>query len=334
MNHFDHIQKTFALEHLPANIRASQFMGRWPFLRRYQRLPVGLGWLPAEGRFSYQRAGQRRTIKFNGRNLQFHALYERHYRYGYELETALLLAALCRGPAAFFDIGSNWGYFSLLAAALPEYAGAIYAFEPNPGTFADLTHTIAQAVVASRVTACHLGVGRSECELTVTEADRFNTGLSRLTAAGGGCKIPVKPIDALAFGQPGFIKIDAEGMELDILAGATRTLAEARPFVVLENFLDLPEPGKTCAPLQFLAQQNYRVFVPVLEFSLKGSPALMTYGRDYTPLVEQGGSPRLGAVELATQRRFLLGDQLNLLAVHASRVGELWQSGLTDFGKM
>ena len=83
MNHFDHIQKTFALEHLPANIRASQFMGRWPFLRRYQRLPVGLGWLPAEGRFSYQRAGQLRTIKFNGRNLQFHALYERHYRYGY-----------------------------------------------------------------------------------------------------------------------------------------------------------------------------------------------------------------------------------------------------------
>ena len=180
-------------------------MGRWPFIRRYQRLPVGLFFLPADGRFSYLRGGERRTIKFNGRNLQFHALYESHYRYGYELETAMLMARLCRGNTAFFDIGSNWGYFSLLVATLPEYAGAIYAFEPNPSTFVDLTQTIEQAAVKSRVTACNLGVGHIECEMTVAEADRFNTGISRLTAEGGGRKIPVKPVDALAFGVPGFI---------------------------------------------------------------------------------------------------------------------------------
>ena len=184
MNCFEHVRNIFALEQLPANVRVSRFMGRWPFIRRYQRFPVGLGLLPAEGKFSYQRNGQRHAVKFNGRNLQFHALYETHYRNGYELETALLIATLCRDKAAFFDIGSNWGYFSLLAASLPEFAGEIFAFEPNPRTFADLTSVIQQTGVANRVQACHMGVGRTACELTVAEADPFNSGLSRLTAEG------------------------------------------------------------------------------------------------------------------------------------------------------
>ena len=134
MDHFKHIQNTFRLEHLPANVRAGRFLGRWPFLRRYQRWPIGLSFLPAEGRFSYQRNGKTQAVKFNGRNLQFHALYENYYRHGYELETALLISTLCHGDRPFFDIGSNWGYFCLLAASLPEFSGPIHAFEPNPRT--------------------------------------------------------------------------------------------------------------------------------------------------------------------------------------------------------
>lgn len=330
MNHFDHLRETFALEYLPANIRAMQFLARWPVLRRYQRIPVGLPFLPAEGRFHYQFAGQRRLIKFDGRNLQFHALYEERFRYGYELETALLVSSLCRGSAPFFDIGSNWGYFSLLVATLAEFTGPIYAFEPNPRTFSDLTSTIEQAGVAARVQACHFGLGREECEMTVMEPDRFNTGLSHLTARGDGRTVPVKPIDALNFGAPGMIKIDAEGMELEVLAGATRTLREAKPFVVFENFLDFEEPQKTYATLNFLEEYGYRLFMPVLEFSLDGAAWLMTYGLNYTPVIERGGVPRLGVVEASVRHRFLMGQHLNLLGVHRSRVEELWKAGIAD----
>lgn len=290
--------------------------------------------LPAVGRFIYERTGQRYSVKFNGRNLQFHALYEEHYRFGYELETALLIATLCSGNASFFDIGSNWGYFSLLAASLPEFSGDIYAFEPNPSTFADLNSTLVQAQLNSRVKSCNLGIGRTECELTVTEADPFNTGLSRLAADGIGRKIPVKPLDNLNFARPGFIKIDAEGMEQEILAGATRTLAEDKPFVVLENFLDYEDASKTYAPIQFLIEHDYHVFIPVLDFSIKGSSVLATYAWNYTALVSCNGAPRLGVVELSIQRRFLLGQQLNLLAVHVSKIQEFWNTGIKDFGKM
>jgi FkbM family methyltransferase len=333
MNPFDHIQKTFALEHLPANIRASNFMARWPGVRRYQRWPVGWKFLPAEGSFFYEREGRRHPVKFNGRNLQFHALYESRYRCGYELETAMLLVALCRGQAAFLDIGSNWGYFSLLAASLPEFRGGIFAVEPNPRTFADLQATIEQSGLSARITACHFGMGRTACEMTVAEADEFDTGLSRLSSDGTGGKIPVKPVDALEFGPPVFIKIDAEGMELEILAGAKRTLAEAKPFVVLENLLEFKEPAKPLESIDFLEKNDYRVFIPVLQFSGSGTKLLATYGRDFAGLVDRHGPPQLAVVELAGRLRFLFGDYLNLLGVHASRVDELWQAGIINLGK-
>jgi FkbM family methyltransferase len=334
MNHFEHIQNTFTLDHRPANVRAGRLFARLPFLHRYQRWPIGLGLIPAEGRFTYRRAGRTQVVTFNGRNLQFHALYERSYRYGYELETALLISALCRDQRPFLDIGANWGYFSLLAASLPDFSGPIYAFEPNPRTFADLTATIKQAAVADRVTACQIGVGSKACEMTVTEVSRFETGVSRLTAGGAGAKIPVKPVDALELGPPGFMKIDAEGMELDILQGAVGTLAQARPFVVLENFLDYAAPEKTYGMMDFLSQNDYRIFLPVLEFAQNNTSVLLTYDQDYAASIERAGPPRLGVVEVFTPRRFLLGLHVNLLGVPAANVDELWKAGILDFGKM
>jgi FkbM family methyltransferase len=333
-DYFEHLQKTFTLEHLPANVRASRFMGRWPFLRRYKGFPIGLNFFPSEGRFTYQRQGQQHQVKFNGRNLQFHALYENYNRRGYELETSLLIAQLCRGQSSFFDIGSNWGYFSLLAASLPGFKGPIYAFEPNPGTFADLTQTLQQAGLQDRIEACNLGVGRTACELVIDEPDRFNTGLSRLTTSGTGQRIPVKPLDDLKFPTPGVIKIDAEGMELEVLAGASKTLTEGKPFIIFENFLNFTSPKSTYETMSFLAQKDYRLFVPALEFSVAGTSVLATYGRDYCSLVQQGGPPRLGVVETSGKLRFMLGDHLNLLAVPASRLEEFWSLGISDWGKI
>jgi FkbM family methyltransferase len=334
MTALNQVRQTFAMEKLPANIRASQRWARRPFFRRFTRLPIGLKWFSAAGRFSYRRQGKSAPVVFNGRNLQFHALYDAAFQHGYELETACLLATLCRGGAAFYDVGSNWGYFSLLAAALPEFTGPIFAFEPNPGTFADLTDIIAQAGVADRVRACHLGVGREECEMVVAETDAFNTGFSRLTRQGGGRRVAVKPVDRLGFAAPGVIKIDAEGMELDVLAGAVQTLAAARPFVILENMLDVDFPGRTYAAMDFLQANAYRVFIPVLVFKIDGCAVCVSYGQDYPALVAHDPDPQVGAVEISGARRFLLNGQLNLLGVHQERVGDLWRAGVADMGKM
>ncbi|NQW12560.1 MAG: FkbM family methyltransferase [Alphaproteobacteria bacterium] len=58
------------------------------------------------------------------------------------------------GDRVFYDIGSNWGYFSLYAATLPNYSGPIHAFEPIEETFCDLNNWVGQTGQVKRI-SCH-----------------------------------------------------------------------------------------------------------------------------------------------------------------------------------
>lgn len=58
-----------------------------------------------------------------------------------------------------------------------------------------------------------------------------NTGQSHVSGAGN---IDVISVDSLDL-SPGFIKIDVEGMELQVLKGARKTLFKNRPVVIIEE---------------------------------------------------------------------------------------------------
>jgi len=313
----------------PANVRTSNYFGRYRILRRFTRFALGSNLFSAKGSFSYRIGAEQKRIEFNGRNLQFHAIYDPQYRNGYEIETALLLAHLCCDKAAFWDIGANWGYFSLLAASLPDFSGSIEAFEPNPRTFNDLISTVNQAGLTTRIHSHNLGAGSRCCEMVVAETDQFISGLSKLTTDGNGAKIPVTTLDEFNAPQPDFIKIDAEGMELDILKGATRLMRDAKPFLVFENFADHQAPAETLLPIEFLHANDYKVFIPVLRFNINHTTLLASYGSDYNSLFESNAYPTLHLVKLNPEKRFLFARQLNLLGVHASRVSDLQACGLS-----
>ena len=329
----DHIQNTFAIVQVPTNVRVSKRLEQLPFLRRFSHRVIGLGWLPAEGCFLYRNRDEEKRVSFNGRNLQFHALYDQCYAHGYELESAVLMMVLCKGKDAFFDIGSNWGYFSLLMASAEEFAGPIYAFEPNPRTFADLTSVIRQAGTESRVMAMNLGIGETTCQMTLEETDSFKTGLARLSNSGKGMEISVKPLDELNLPPPRMVKIDAEGMEADVMAGFGRTLDEIRPLVLFENFSNPLNPAETCRPFEILQAKGYRLFAPALLFRKAGYLVPATYGGNFDDLLRHDPKPQLGLFELTVQNRFFLPPQLNILAIHSTRVQELWDTGLVDLAK-
>src|SRR5882724_3918648 len=130
--------------------------------RLVMRLIIGAKILGADGVMNYCARGKRHRITFNGRNTQFRALYAEEYRSGYELETSLVLLRLCRGQRAFYDVGSNWGYFSLLIAASRRFEGKIFSFEPNPIAFADLSQIVSAAGLSSMVTTVNCGLGDDE----------------------------------------------------------------------------------------------------------------------------------------------------------------------------
>ena len=332
-HHLAQIQHTFAVARVPANVRLGKRLERLPFLRRFSQSAIGLGWVPAEGCFLYRNRGVVKKVGFNGRNLQFHALYEPGYVRGYELESAVLMMVLCKGKDAFFDIGSNWGYFSLLMASAEEFAGPIYAFEPNPRTFAALTTVIRQAGIESRVTAMNLGIGETACQMTLEETDSFKTGLARLSNSGKGMKISVKPLDELNLPAPGMLKIDAEGMESEVLSGTVRILDEARPFVLFENFSNMLNSEATYRPFEILQSKGYGLFAPALLFRNANYSVPATYGGNFNELLDLDPRPQIGLFEVTIQNRFFLPRQLNILAAHAARVRELWEAGIIDLAK-
>ena len=96
-------------------------------LRRVSRVALSSGLFSTEGSFIFCAGGRRQRVSYDARNLQFKALYDPKYRNGYELETSLLMRKLCHGGGAFFDVGANWGYFSLLVASFfPIFTAAFF----------------------------------------------------------------------------------------------------------------------------------------------------------------------------------------------------------------
>ncbi len=329
----EHLDKTFKLQKLPFNVRLGLTLQRIPFARRFGRFAMSRI-MGAKGTFAYSNGGASHLVEFNGRNLQFSALYDPHYQHGYELETASLIYALCQGNSPFFDVGANWGYFSLLVASLPNFHGQISAFEPNPRTFCDLTRTISEAGQSDRVKGFNVGVGQTATELRLEEVDPYLTGLAHLSAQGTGRKIAVVPIDEVASDPPGFIKIDAEGMELEILKGAARSLERAKPFVVFESFLDYARPASTLGPIDYLSSLGYRQFVPYSTFAFDGYSVPTGYGHDVRELMTRDCRPQLGVMEFSSATRFMLNNQINILGVHNSRVHDLWDAGIANLGTM
>lgn len=133
-----------------------------------------------------------------------------------------------------FDVGANLGLVTLgFAAVFP--AARIFAFEPSPRNADLLAANLAANGVAA--TILRRAVGAAAGEAGFTEVAGFPAG-SHLDAAGT-LRVPLTSLDDFAFAEAAlervdFVKIDAEGAEPAILAGAARLIERFRPLLYME----------------------------------------------------------------------------------------------------
>jgi len=334
----DFVREAFQLRELPNNVQLVRRYDNMRLVRFVRRLHekgsrylFGSSLVNSEGKFGYSRGGTVTEIKFNGLNAQYHALYEQHFKHGYEFETAVLLTRLLTGSDAFYDVGANWGYFSLLVAASRVFTGPVYAFEPNPKTYDDLTRTIQQAALDQRITALNYGLGRNEGELHLEEPEKYKSGLCHLSANGTGQRIPVHTLDTINLAPPRVIKVDAEGMETDIFMGGEKLIKQHRPFLVFENFLNFDDPVQTWSPLALLQGWGYKLLNPALVFNYDNKPVLASYGDPLDELLKRDSRPKTALVEITQRNRFLMRRQLNVFACHETRLDELAESEFVRF---
>ncbi|HID67732.1 MAG TPA: FkbM family methyltransferase [Roseibacterium sp.] len=152
----------------------------------------------------------------------------------YEQEELEIMRRLFRPGGTFFDIGSNVGNH-MLYAALHMQAAKVLVVEPNPKAYGVLLANIALNRLTQVVDGRGLGygMGASDGSGFGVRAGKANLGGGHLVAGDGD--IIVTTGDRLA-GEIGvdFIKIDVEGMEMDVLSGLTRTIARTRPTLCVE----------------------------------------------------------------------------------------------------
>jgi FkbM family methyltransferase len=141
-----------------------------------------------------------------------------------------------------YDIGANVGFFSLIAARLVGQAGCVYSFEPVAENAASTCENVRLNNLGN-VKLFDVAVGRSSgtAELLLTHWD----GGSSLATSAVKPDEPISRrtvqvvalddlVDRENLRPPSFVKIDVEGVELDVLAGMSKTIASAKPILLYE----------------------------------------------------------------------------------------------------
>lgn len=149
----------------------------------------------------------------------------------HEPEEMAFVAHFLRAGDVFLDVGANVGSYTLLASS----SGAnVVAVEPVPSTFNHLQMNVLLNRFQSNVRLMNIGLADRVGELRFTNSlDTMNHVLAD-GELGPYVSVPVETVDnVVGFSPPTLIKIDVEGYETAVLAGATATLRNPHLQVVI-----------------------------------------------------------------------------------------------------
>jgi FkbM family methyltransferase len=270
--------------------------------------------------------GSDKTLTFDTRNLQFETIYMPQFTEGCE-PVVTLLNLLVGAQDVFYDVGSNWGYYSLLIGSRANYTGAVHAFEPLPSSFADLTSVVAQAGLDAQIVCHNIALSDRTGIGYMRVLDGLHSGIAKVTADGGDAEISLQRMDDLKLEPPNVIKIDVEGHEGEVLAGGIRTLGRARPMVVFESWIKPEQPSSTLSPLILLQDLGYAFFYPSWLVESDG----YRYGVSEVG-AREGELLNLALIPFDAEQRFVLKPYANILACHRDKLASL--SELFDEAKM
>ncbi|WP_163851505.1 FkbM family methyltransferase [Pseudooceanicola aestuarii] len=160
-----------------------------------------------------------------------------HVQGGY-FEAASLekLRALVRAPRPHVvEVGANIGNHVVWYARQLD-AARIYPVEPNPEALALLDANIAANGLSDRIDrrGMGLGAGAGTGRFDARTDDADNLGATRLVAQADGAIETRSLDDLMGADRADLIKIDAEGMELEVLDGARALIARDRPVIWVE----------------------------------------------------------------------------------------------------
>jgi len=211
--------------------------------------------LPAQG-FN-QLVECRQGIMIYNRNDQY--VGESLHRYGeFSPGEAELFRKILKPGMLVVEIGANIGAHTVELSQLVGWRGTVVAFEPQRVVFQTLCANIALNNCANVYTfqsAVGDHVGTIKVPFLPPEQLNNFGGLS-LRGVEAGEDVPLTTLDTLNLPTCHLLKIDVEGMEVEVLRGAAATIERCRPVIYAED--DRAE--RSAELVQLLADYRYNMF--------------------------------------------------------------------------
>lgn len=177
-----------------------------------------------------------------------------------------LYESILRPGDVALDVGANVGIFSIAIGRAVGPSGRVLAFEPQPPIFEILQRNLAanglsQVEARRAIVAAADGEGEFVDLHSLPAGWPFNFGGIDLSsrafsAYGDTVATPMLRIDSLGLGRCDFIKVDVEGAEALVVAGALGTIAACRPLLSVE----CDRPDQMAIVVDALLSRGYRLW--------------------------------------------------------------------------
>ena len=123
------------------------------------------------------------------------------------------------------DVGSHVGFWSKEFTELFKH---VYAFEPMN----EVRECYIKNITKSNYTLYPYGLGAEEKKVKI-QYEPNESGNTFITPLGNR-EIEVYPLDQFEFNKIDYIKIDAEGYEIEVCKGALKLIERDKPFIHIE----------------------------------------------------------------------------------------------------
>lgn len=195
---------------------------------------------------------------------RFHRYVNGYWVGHFELDIQEALRRELKPGDVFYDVGANAGFFTLVAARLVGPAGRVVSFDPAPANVESVTAQLQLNDLSRSCTPVRKAVGGAEGRATFSFANE-GSPMGHLGAAGRGetsAEVEVTTLDAAVetYGRPSFIKVDVEGAEGQVMAGAAGLLSGAGGAARPSWLIELHGPRCEADVKRELSSHGYRFF--------------------------------------------------------------------------
>jgi len=201
--------------------------------------------------FRYGKIMYNQLDQFVGKSLRLYGEYSQG--------EADLFEQIVKPGHIVIEAGANIGSHTIHLAQLVGDKGQVWAFEPQRLVFQLLAGNIAINSLTNVhcLQKCLIGSGKRTIPVPVLDVNRINNwGGLELENTVVGEPVEAITIDSLELSGCDFLKIDVEGMELQVLQGAEETIQKYQPII----YTEADREDKKASLFAYLRSHGYRLY--------------------------------------------------------------------------